>query len=170
MHSIAAIGGQLKPDSVVAQRSLELGLVCQFAARVSSHAQLPVGAMVSALLRAQSVGQLKVYLNGYDECVGYVVWALLTSDVEDAFLEGAMRPLEDWEMNDGTSAWILDMAVSPESLPYVLEDMRDVVFRSHQHLTYFRVKGGRRICKRVSRDDRTSFMRSTKQSVQERQP
>jgi hypothetical protein len=48
--------------------------------------------------------------------------------------------------------------VEQGSLPYVLEDLRDVVFRDHEQLSYFRVKGGRRMCKRVSRLDRTTFM------------
>jgi hemolysin-activating ACP:hemolysin acyltransferase len=158
MHSTAAIGGRLGPDSVAASQSQDLGLVCQFAARLPGHTQTPLGGMMSLLLNARRVGQLKIYLNGYDECVGYVVWAFLTPEVEDEFISGQPRPLAEWEFNDGTSPWILDMAVEQGSLPYVLEDLRDVVFRDHEQLSYFRVKGGRRMCKRVSRLDRTTFM------------
>ncbi len=163
MHSTAAIGGQLKTNSAAGRQSADLGLVCQFAARVPTHAQTPVSGMVSMLLNARRVDQLKVYLNGYDECVGYVVWAFLTPEVEDEFISGTPRPLVEWEFNDGTSPWILDMAVAKGSLPYVLEDLRDVVFSEHQQLTYFRAKGGRTVCKRVSRDDRTTFMSAGRQ-------
>lgn len=159
MYSTAAIGGQLLPESESAKRSQELGLVCQFAAFMA-HAQTPLGDLMPLLLNARRLQQLKVYLNGYGECVGYVIWALLTADVEEEFIENTPRPLHDWEFNDGTSAWILDMAVAQGSLPYVLEDLRDVVFSEHEELTYFRVKGGRTICKRVSRMDRTTFMSS----------
>lgn len=165
MHSTAAIGGQLKPDSVAARQSLDLGLVCQFAARLPGHAQTPLSGMVPLLLNARKVGQLKVYLNGYDECVGYVVWALLAPEVEQEFISAQPRPLADWEFNDGTSPWILDMAVAPGSLPYVLEDLRDVVFREHEQLTYFRVKGGHTVCKQVSRLDRTTFMSGARPGV-----
>lgn len=158
MHSTAAIGGRVDPDSAAARQGLDLGLICQFAARVAGHAQTPLGELMSLLTSTRRLGQLKVYVNGYDECVGYVAWALLTPDVEDEFIAGNPRPLQEWEFNDGTSPWILDMGVAQGSLPYVLEDLRDVVFRDHEHVTYFRTKGGRTVCKRVSRDDRTSFM------------
>jgi hemolysin-activating ACP:hemolysin acyltransferase len=165
MHSTAAIGGRLKPDSVAASQCLDLGLVCQFAPRLPGHAQTPLGGMMSLLLNARQVGQLKVYLNGYDECVGYVVWAFLTPEVEGEFISGQPRPLAGWEFNDGTSPWILDMAVAQGSLPYVLEDLRDVVFGDREHLSYFRVRGGRTVCKRVSRLDRTTFMAAGRQEA-----
>jgi hemolysin-activating ACP:hemolysin acyltransferase len=158
MHSLAAIGGRLKPESAMAGRARDLGLACQFATRLPGHAQMPLGSFVPLLLSAQQVGQFKVYLNGYDECVGYVAWALLTPDVEREFIAGKPRALAEWEFSDGTSPWILDLVVAPGSLPYVLEDLRDVVFKDHAQLTYYRVKGGRRMCKRVSRNDRTTFM------------
>ena len=105
-------------------------------------------------------GQLKIYFNAYQECVGYVVWAYLTPDVEKQFIAGKIRALDDWEFNDGTSAWILDMAVAPGSLPYVLEDLRDAVFLNHAHVTYFRARRGRQVCKRVSRSSVSYFLSS----------
>ena len=164
MHSTAAIGGLIKPESAAAKRSMDLGLVCEFAARHAYYAPTPIGGLMSLLQNAQRVRQLKVYLNGYEECVGYVVWAFLTPDVEDEFIAGNPRRLAEWEFNDGTSPWILDLAVAPGSLPYVLQDLRDEVFREHEHLTYYRVKNERRVCKRVSRDDRTSFMAAGRRS------
>ena len=165
MYSTAAIGGQLKPGSAAARESQDLGLVCQFAARFSCNAGRPLGDLMSLLVTTRNLGQLKLYLNGYQECVGYVAWASLTPEVEDEFISGAPRALAEWEFNDGTSPWILDMAVAPGSLPYVLADLRDVVFSEHEQLTYFRVKGERTRCKRVSRDDRTTFMSAGRQGA-----
>ena len=107
---------------------------------------------------ATQVGQLRVYVNKTHECVGYVIWATLTPDVERRFIGGKPRPLADWEFSDGTSAWILDFAVAPGMLQKVLADLRDVVFKDHDQLTYYRLKGQRRLCKRVSRGDHSSFM------------
>jgi hemolysin-activating ACP:hemolysin acyltransferase len=165
MHSTAAIGGRLGPDSAAAGQCLDLGLVCQFAARLPGHAQTPLSGMTALLLNARRVDQLKVYLNGFGECVGYVVWAFLTPEVEDEFIAVKPRPLAEWEFNDGTSPWILDMAVAPGSLPYVLEDLRDVVFRDHEQLTYFRIKGERTVCKRVTRLDHSTFMATGRRSA-----
>lgn len=158
MHSLCALGGAVTPGSPAMARSLDLGLLCQFAARLPAHAQMPLGRFVQLASAARQVGQLKLYVNGHDECVGYVIWALLRPDVERAFIAGKPRVLADWEYSDGSSAWILDMAVAPGSLPYVLEDLRDVVFKGHEQVTYFRTKGARRLCKRVSRHDRSSFI------------
>ncbi len=158
MHSVCAIGGALQPDSVARRTVTDFGLVCQFAANLPSHAQMPLRSFAVLTQHAQQVDQLKVYLNGYEECVGYVIWALLTPDVERAFIAGNLRPLAPWEFNDGNSLWILDMAVASGSLSYVLEDLRDAVFAEYTQLTYLRVKQGRRLFKRVSRNDRTSFM------------
>lgn len=165
MYSTAAIGGHLKADSNAARESQDIGLVCQFAARMPGRAQAPLGDMLSLLQTGRNLGQLKIYLNGFEECVGYVVWASLTSDVENEFISGAPRPLAEWEFNDGTSTWILDMAVAPGSLDYVLEDLRDVVFREQEQLTYFRTRGGRTVCKRVSRLDRSTFMAAGRQGA-----
>ena len=90
--------------------------------------------------------------------MGYVIWALLTPDVEREFIAGKPRPLADWEYSDGTNAWVLDMAVAPGSLRYVLEDLRDVVFegRATDLLPY----QGRAppVQARVSRQDGSSFI------------
>jgi hemolysin-activating ACP:hemolysin acyltransferase len=162
MHSMSAICGALTPDSAAMRRALELGLVCQFAARLPSHARMPLGSFIALALAAQQVGQLKIYLNGYEECVGYAIWALLTPEVEREFIAGKPRALAEWEYGDGTSPWVLDMAVAPGSLTYVMEDLRDSVFKDHEQLTYFRVKGGRRMCKRISRQSRTSFIAASR--------
>lgn len=158
MYSICAVGGALRPDAPLRRLALDLGLACQFASRLPGHAQMPLGGFVSLAMAAQQVGQLKTYLNGYGDCVGYVIWALLTPDAEREFIGGKARALADWEFSDGTNAWILDLAVAPGSLPYVLEDLRDNVFKDHDQVTYTRLRGGKRLCKRVSRNDRTSFM------------
>ncbi|MFO1227020.1 toxin-activating lysine-acyltransferase [Roseateles sp.] len=158
MYSASAIGGEIKPDSAIIPKALNLGLLCQFAARFPSQMQTPLPSFVQLAMSAQQLGQLKLYFNGYDECVGYVIWALLTPDVEREFIAGKPRPLAEWEYSDGTNAWVLDMAVAPGSLRYVLEDLRDVVFEGHEQLTYFRTKAGRRLCKRVSRQDGSSFI------------
>jgi hemolysin-activating ACP:hemolysin acyltransferase len=164
MHSTFVTGGAFEPHSPFRRRAEELGLACQLAARLSVHAQTPLGGFVSLVHMAQQVGQFKVYLNGYDECVAYVLWALLSPDVEREYVDCNPRPLAEWEFNEGTSPWILDLAVAPGSLPYVLADLRDSVFKGYEHVTYFRAKSGRLTCKRISREDRTSFMSHARRS------
>ncbi len=101
---------------------------------------------------------MRVYVNAAYACVGYVIWAALTPDVERLYISGRPRPLADWEFSDGTSPWVLDFAVAPGLVRPVMEDLRDLVFQDYNQLTYFRQKGSRLTCKRLTRDDRTSFM------------
>jgi hemolysin-activating ACP:hemolysin acyltransferase len=157
IHSICAIGGHLDTTSAAARDAQQLGLICRFACGFPS-ARVALGAFVKHASDAQQVGQLKVYLNGYGDCVGYAIWAFLSPEVEQEFLSGQVRPLAAWEYNEGTRPWILDLFVAPGSLRHVLEDLRDVVFRDHQQVTYRRSKGGWLLCRQVSRSDRTTFM------------
>lgn len=165
MYSLNAIGGDLPPDSSIARRATLVGHICQFASRFPVAARRPLSGLVQQIMHADEVGQVKVYLNPYGHCVGYLIWALVTPGLEQELLAGATRPLAEWEYNDGDRAWVLDMAVSRGSLPYVLEDLRDSVFRDCDHVTYFRIKQGRRIFKRVSRLTHSNFfMRASRQS------
>lgn len=149
----------MRPNSPAALRALELGVLCQFAVRFNAYRQTTLSDFMRLASATQQVGQLKLYFNAYNECVGYVMWALLTPDVEQKFIADKRHSLAEWEYSDGTSAWILDMAVAGNSLIYVMEDLRDVVFENHEHITYIRRKGARSICKRVSRQDRSRFIR-----------
>jgi len=159
MYSICAIGGRLLPDDPIAFRAEMIGHICQYVSRFDKLSRRPIGPFLKQLMHAQAVDQLRVYLNPYGHCVGYVAWAFLTPDVEKEFLSGKCRQLAEWEYNDGTSAWILDMVVSHGTLAYVLDDLRDTVFRRHKQLTYFRVKGDRRIFKRLHRSSTSNFLR-----------
>jgi hemolysin-activating ACP:hemolysin acyltransferase len=165
-YSLCTPIGRLDPDSEKGRSCLDIGLLCHFAARTVHLSSSPVGTFVQRILVAQQLQQLKIYVNGYDECVGFVTWAYLSPDVERAFLSGKYRALDEWEYNDGTSPWVLDMVVAPGSLRYVLEDLRDVVFKDCPWLTYFRTKGDKRLFKRVSRQSRASFFSTAREGGQ----
>lgn len=135
-----------------------LGLAFQFAAQLPSHQRQPLATFAALARGALQVGQMRVYVNAAYACVGYVIWAALTPDVERLYISGRPRPLADWEFSDGTSPWVLDFAVAPGLVRPVMEDLRDLVFQDYNQLTYFRQKGSRLTCKRLTRDDRTSFM------------
>lgn len=161
ISSIRPLPGELKPPAtseLQRERALALGLVFQFAATLPSHQHVPLAGLAGLVRTAQEFGQIRVYVNAAHECVGFVIWATLTPDVERRYIGGKPRPLAEWEFSDGTSPWVLDFAVLPGMLRQVMEDLRDVVFKDHEHLTYYRQKNNHRLCKRISRNDRTSFM------------
>jgi hemolysin-activating ACP:hemolysin acyltransferase len=158
MQTIFAIDTAPSHDAPARHRALTLGLALQLAAALPSHQGMALAGFAALARAALQVGQMRVYVNKAHECVGYVIWATLTPDVERRFIGGKPRPLAEWEFSDGTSAWVMDFAVAPGLLPKVMADLRDVVLKDHEQLTYYRLKGQRRLCKRVSRSDHSSFM------------
>ena len=158
ISTIQPLLGDLKPSTPARDRALAVGLAFQFAATSPHHLSQSLAGFAELARSALQVGQMRVYVNTEHECVGYVIWATLTPEVERRYIGGKPRPLADWEFSDGTSAWVLDFAVAPGLLRKVMADLRDEVFKDHDLLTYYRLKGQRRLCKRISRIDRTSFM------------
>jgi len=156
MQTISAIDTDPSADAPARQRTL--GLALQLAYALPSHRGMTLARFAGLAQGAMQVGQLRVYVNAKNDCVGYVLWATVTPDVERELIAGKPRPLAEWEFSDGTNAWVLDFAAAPGVLPKVMADLRDVVFKNHEQLTYYRLKGQRRLCKRVSRSDHTSFM------------
>jgi hemolysin-activating ACP:hemolysin acyltransferase len=157
--AIHSLLGELKPSgNTEREHALALGLAVQYAASSRAHEGLPLSGFAALARSALQVGQMRVYVNAGHECVGYVIWATLTPDVEDDFIDDRPRALAGWEFSDGTSAWVLDFAVMPGLLRQVMTDLRDVVFKDHEQLTYYRHKGPGRLCKRVSRSDGSSFI------------
>lgn len=154
-HSLVNLEG--KPSDLKIERARTLGFICGLARNSHRHAQMPLGSLLGMLDSAILVGQFKLYFNHYGECMGYVVWAFLAPDVENRMLKGKGTTLNLEEWNQGASLWVIDFLVPHGSLPYVLRDMRDNLFKDHDTVTYFRFKNGRRIAKQISRSAGGSF-------------
>ena len=156
-YSVSTITG--KPDSSTVQAATLLGFVCQLASRSAVHANLPLRRILGLFSSPTEVQQYKLYFNDFGDCVGYVTWAYLAPVVEKRLLSGEDYQLQTCEWNEGASLWIMDMVVHYGSIKHVLKDWRDNLFKNFDTLTYFRVKNGKRIFKRVSRADGGYFFR-----------
>jgi hemolysin-activating ACP:hemolysin acyltransferase len=154
-YSLSAIGG--KPGVAESRRAETIGFVCDLASRSPFHVNLPLAPLLGMVDSAIQLNQIKVYFNDYGECMGYITWAFLAPDVEQRFLHGQDISLHITEWNEGASLWIIDFLVPRGSIPYVLRDMRDTLFRASNTVTYFRFKNTRRIAKRLSREGGGSF-------------
>lgn len=158
-YSVSTITG--KPSESEVQSAALIGFVCQASVQSPMHAASPLRRIVSQLHSPIEVGQYKLYFNDFGQCVGYLTWAKLAPDVEKRLLSGKDYHLQTCEWNEGASLWIIDMVFPHGSIKYVLRDLRDNLFKDHGMLTYFRVKNGKRIFKRVSRADGGHFFRSS---------
>lgn len=154
-YSLSAIGG--KPDPSRLAPAQALGFVTELMGTSPFHAQMPVGALLPLFSSALALDQIKLYFNDYGEFMGYVSWAFLAPDVEQRYLRGKDLNLHMFEWNEGGSLWIIDLLMPRGSINYVLEDLRDNLFCEHDTITYFRIKNGRRIAKRLSRASRNTF-------------
>lgn len=156
-YSTFACGGDLDPSSPLARRAQQIGHACQFAVNFPFLAQEPVAGFVNRLTIASALGQMKVYLSPYGRCVGFVVWAFLAPDVESQLIGDKPLKLHDWQYNEGTSAWIMDLAVASGSLPYVLDDLKDTVFHENSLVRYVRWKNTRRFVRVWRREESGRF-------------
>jgi len=154
-HSLVNLEGE--PSDTKLERARALGYICGMARNNQHHAKIPLGSLLGMLDSAIKTNQYKLYFSHYGEFMGYAIWAFLTPEVENRMLKGKDTTLTLEEWNQGTSLWVIDFLVPRGSLPYVLRDMRDNLFKDHDTITYFRFKNGRRIAKQISRSAGGSF-------------
>lgn len=103
--------------------------------------------------------QIGLRFGRFGQLCGCVQWARVTPEVSDRLLRYGTDSLQPLDMHGGDETWILDFSVRHGEAPRVLACLRDDWLRASPRVTYFRVKRGRRIAKRVSRADPTSFFR-----------
>lgn len=159
-YSVSTITGE--PSALELQSASLVGFVCQTCVISPVHAVLPIKRILDQIMAPVAVQQYKVYFNDFGQCAGYLTWALLAPSVEKRLLRGESYYPQTSEWNEGGSLWIMDMAFPHGSIRHVLKDLRDNLFRDHETLTYFRIKNGKRIFKRVSRADGGHFFRSSR--------
>lgn len=156
-HSTLTITGEASGPHV--ERAQFIGHVMQLAARTAHHNSVPLQVLADRALTAHSLEQAKLYFNDYGQCVGYVIWALLSPEVERRFLGTPDSSLHISEWNEGGSLWILDFVVPYGSLRYVMDDLRDQLFPHQACVTYFKYKNRKRMAKRMSRDSFAHFFK-----------
>ncbi|MEI8363687.1 MAG: toxin-activating lysine-acyltransferase [Betaproteobacteria bacterium] len=157
-YSVSTITG--KPESGDIQDATLLGFVVKTCAQSAAHANVPLRRILGQLSCPIETRQYKLYFNDFGQCVGYLTWAYLAPDVERRLLSGEDYRLHTCEWSEGASLWIMDLVVPYGSIKHVLQDLRDRLFKDYETLTYFRMKNGKRIFKRVSRSDGGHFFRS----------
>lgn len=134
-----------------------IGAICQLAAQSKVHAAIPLKTVIERVRMPIELRQAKVFYNDFGQCMGYATWAYLCPEVEQRLLRGGKPDLHDFEWNEGSSLWVMDLLVPDGALKQVLTEMRDRLFCQAPTVTYFRQRNGKRMCKRMSRADRSYF-------------
>ena len=156
-YSLCAVGGM--PSAKVRQGQEEIGAICELAARTDLLRGYRVCDMVARVRMPIRLHQFRIYYNHFGQLMGYLTWAWLSHEVEARVIASRMIQLEAFEWNEGTSLWIVDFVVLAGGVNSVLADLRDNVFSDEKSVAYFRYRQGKKIAKRVCRDDASNFWR-----------
>lgn len=133
------------------KRSINVGLVLQMMAEHPRNGAIPLPLAVSTVTAAIEKGQLHVYFDRNGMCVGYVCWAFLDNETQQRMLSDArFKPAVD-KWNSGPNTWIMDFFIVKGHLPSVIDHLCSTVFVSAETLTYFRLKNGKKVAKRIER-------------------
>lgn len=138
------------PSDSARSRAEKYGYAVTLMCASKSHSALPLSYVRAVVQPAVRLGNIKFYFNEEGSIVGYVIWALLATDVEERLMTGTLAlHLSEW--NEGTNLWIVDLLVPAGSFKYVLEDMKGTLFSSHRSAKYRRIVRGRAISRTIFR-------------------
>lgn len=98
-----------------------------------------------------------VFFDRFGRCAGHVLYAYVDTFSGSAFLRAGVTPHTLAATRPGSNLWLFDFSAIHGQLRSVLVALRDLHFVDASAVTYFRNKLGRRIAKRLSREDCTSF-------------
>jgi len=160
MYTLRSIDGYIPVHSKKFSRMATLGYVCELASRRHPDKSSALRPFISCASSAIDLSQIKVYFNGYEQCVAFVIWARISENLEREYLGGRFRypTLNEW--NEGNRLWVIDFCAETGCIAQILGDLRDSVFSQIDRVRYFRVKGRLRMAKEINSTDKTTFMRS----------
>lgn len=141
--------------------SAALGLLTSSWVERSMAMPCTLGHFVDRVTRAVALNQLKFYFDRFGRYCGHVWWTQVSPSVEPTLLRHGPDQLASRDFSAKGSFWLLDAQILFGELRAILADMYGGPLAAADKLTYFRYKRGRRLAKRVSRENTASlFQRS----------
>jgi len=114
------MGYALRSSQVNEIHAVQFGMALQLMRNVG-RANLSMGALHAFLWPAIKLKQIEfIYANHGGLPVAYIMWAYLTDDVVQEFVNGSDRILDISEWNEGDNLWIMDVAATPGALRPIL--------------------------------------------------
>lgn len=153
-YSLCTVDGKIDSAS---RRSLDanaIGHISKFASKTLAHQDTTLRDFLDQLHKALAVSQVKIFFNEYGRCVGYVIWAFLSPDVERQFVQYGPRRLNQWEFNEGLSPWIIDFQILPGCLHFSIIEIKKNIFKDYGKVTYWKRRNGRFLLKLFFREHR----------------
>lgn len=146
------------PDPTKQDYAARIGYLAQLIAQSPVHRKYPFE-YLTRLCAGLQQGNVKLYFNSEGLAVGFVAWAYLTRDTERRLIKTGELQISPIEWNEGHSLWIVDLAAPLGNIRYILDDLRDQVFRSARTVRYFRKRRDGLIFKEANRESSASFFK-----------
>lgn len=134
-----------------------VGLILPLVAERASPSSRNLGWHLDRIRRSVELDQLPIYFDRFGRLAGHALWTLVDVEKERALLKKGPEILGADDLASQGGAWVLDFHAQYGELPNILRDLRDRKLMHHDTVTYFRYKRSRRLAKRVTRADKTSF-------------
>lgn len=130
-----------------------LGLMARILAASPSHSRFNLRQHISEILiPAISHRQFEIFFDQRGDPVGYVVWATVTSDVEDRFLGQALWRIHISEWNDEGKLWIIDFAAPYGHGFFIIKKLLESTLSKYSTCRFARIKGNRIVAKEIDRE------------------
>ncbi|WP_426212362.1 toxin-activating lysine-acyltransferase [Massilia sp. TWP1-3-3] len=162
-YSTLTVDGRASTQEL--ERAQFIGFVMALATRSQVHNSTAIWTQFERATTAHSLGMYHLFFNSYGQCVGYVLWAMISSEVESKLLTTGDASLHISEWTEGANLWIVDFVVPFGSLRHALEKLRDSIFAEQRVATYFRYKNGRQFAKRLSRERQNGFFNTKRKTA-----
>lgn len=127
-----------RSSSPIQRDHLKAGYAVKVLCQSSSKNMRGVNYFKNIIMWAIEHQQIKFMFNEDGDPVAYVVWASLSSDVEQRILDTHRVDIHFSEWNEGDSLWVLDLVCCPGYLKYVLRFLRDNTFFDKKTIRYLR--------------------------------
>lgn len=140
-----------------------IGAAARLMSKSAYHRLLPISHAHSMLAQAIQEETIRFYYNAFGRLAGYVIWANPTDSVIRRVVTTGQLLIYPGEWGSSPRKFVIDFLAPSGRLKYVLEDMRDSLFRHDQSLLYARIKFGRVIVKEVCRSRKSHFFSRAKE-------
>jgi hemolysin-activating ACP:hemolysin acyltransferase len=111
--------------------------------------------------------QICIYIDDFKQFSGLALWTSVSEDVNKRLLRDGITQLQPKDINTGNKIWIIEICALNGSAKRLIRIFHDQYLNECQQVNYSRIKNGKRIVKRISRTDCTSFFQSSAQTIRD---
>jgi hemolysin-activating ACP:hemolysin acyltransferase len=141
-------------------KNLTVGCAISVISQSSNYSRKKLSFAVDCLLKYIEENQILIQFNEFGEFSSLAMWANVSIDISRRLVKHGTINMQPQEINTGNETWLIDIYNINGSIHQLLRVLRDEFLLNSSRVTYSRIKNGKRIAKRISRSDCTSFFQN----------